>query len=66
MVNMALLAVVLILIVWAVIGIKEALTPPNPPIDNIDEHLKTIQSLPDKKSRQKYLKSLRKQDRNKK
>ena len=63
---MALLAVVLILIVWALYGIKQSLTPPNPPIDNIDEHLKTIQSLPDKKSRQKYLKSLRKQDKNKK
>lgn len=63
---MALLAVVLILIVWAINFINQSLTPPNPPIDNIDEHLKTIQSLPDKKSRQKYLKSLRKQDKNKK
>lgn len=59
---MALLAVVLILIVWAIYFIKQSLTPPNPPIDNMDEHLKTIQSLPDKKSRQKYLKGLRKQD----
>jgi hypothetical protein len=57
---MALLAVVLILIAWAVIAIREALKPTLPPIDNIQEHCKTIQQLPDKKARQKYLKNLSK------
>lgn len=54
---MHLVIVVLILIVWAVIGIKETLTPSTPPIENLDEHIKHLQSLPDQKARQKYLKS---------
>lgn len=53
---MHLVIVVLILIVWAAIGIKEALTPPAPPIENLDEHIKYVTSLPDQKARQKYLK----------
>ena len=57
---MALLAVVLILIAWAGIAIREATKPTLPPIDNIQEHCKTIQQLPDKKARQKYLKNLSK------
>ena len=57
---MALLAVVLILIAWAVIAIREATKPALPPIDNIQEHCKTIQQLPDKRARQKYLKDLSK------
>lgn len=57
---MALLAVVLILIAWAVIAIRDAAKPTLPPIDNIQEHCKTIQQLPDKKARQKYLKDLSK------
>lgn len=57
---MALLAVVLILIAWAVIAIREATKPTLPPIDNIQEHCKTIQQLSDKKARQKYLKNLSK------
>ena len=32
---MALIAVVLILIVWAILDIKEKLTPQNPPIEDI-------------------------------
>lgn len=56
---MALLALVLILIGLAIIGAKGKLTPKNPPIENTTEHLKTIMQLPDQKSRQKYLKSLR-------
>lgn len=54
---MTLIAVVLILIVWAILDIKEKLTPQNPPIEDIGEHLKTIQSLPNQKARQKYLKN---------
>ena len=54
---MALLAVVLILITWAVIGVREAAQPKNPPIDNIHEHCKTVMQLPNKKARQKWLKN---------
>ena len=57
---MALLAVVLILIAWAVIMIKDAVKPTMPAIKDINEHCKTIQQLPNKKARQKYLKSLSK------
>ena len=56
---MALLALILILIAWAIIGIKDKLTPSNPPIENTEEHLKIIMSLPNQKARQNYLKSLR-------
>ena len=56
---MALLALILILIAWAIIGIKDKLTPSNPPIENTEEHLKIIMSLPNQKARQHYLKSLR-------
>lgn len=54
---MALLVVILILLV---IWIKDKLTPSNPPIDDMQEHLKTLQQLPNQKERQKYLKNLRK------
>ena len=57
---MALLAVVLILLIWAILGIKEKFTSQNPPVDDIGEHLKTIQSLPNQKERQNYLKNIRK------
>lgn len=57
---MALLAVILILIVWGIIKLKEAATPRNPPIDNIQEHCRIIQSLPNQKTRQKYLMDLAK------
>ena len=39
---MELLGVILILIVWAIIALKEKLTPPNPPIDDMSEHLKQL------------------------
>lgn len=57
---MALAAVVVILLVWAVIGIYNAAQPTNPPIDNIQEHCKTVMQLPNKKARQKYLRDLSK------
>lgn len=57
---MALLGAILILISWAVIAIKEKVTPSKPPIKDTKEHLQKVMSLPDKKSRQKYLKSLSK------
>lgn len=54
---MYLIIVVLILLVWAVVGIKETLTPPAPPIENLNEHTRYLSSLPDQKARQKYLKN---------
>lgn len=57
---MSLLAVIVILIIWAIYAAVRAATPANPPIDNMEKHLKKVQSLPNQKARQKYLKSLRK------
>lgn len=57
---MALLIVILILIVWFIIWLKDKLTPSNPLIDDMQEHIKTIQRLPNQKARQKYLKNMRK------
>lgn len=57
---MALLVVILILIAWAVIGVREAAQPKNPPIDDVQEHCKTVMQLPNKKTRRKYLKDLSK------
>lgn len=56
---MALVVVILILLVWAVYGIKEALTPTAPPIKDLDGHTKTITQMGSQKERQKYLKSLK-------
>lgn len=52
---MYLLAVVLILIVWGIYALYNALQPPNPPFEDVDQMLKTIQSLPNPKARRKYL-----------
>ena len=52
---MYLAIVIVILIIWAVIALKEKFTPPAPPIENLDEHIEHITSLPDQKSRQEYL-----------
>ena len=49
--------VIVILLIWAGIAIKERLTPPAPPIENLDEYLKDLTSLFDQKTRQKYLKN---------
>lgn len=48
---------IVILLVWAGIAIKEKLTPPEPPIDDLDAHVRHISSLPNQKERQKYLKN---------
>lgn len=53
---MYLLVAILILFVWALYSIIKAAQPTNPPIEDMDKHLKYIQSLPNKKARQKYLK----------
>lgn len=59
---MNLLIVIGILAVWIGAGLKEKFEPKNPPIDSkdISEHCRKVLSFPDVKSRQKYLKSLRK------
>lgn len=54
---MHLAIVIVILLVWAGIALKEKLTPSAPPIEDLDEHTKYISSLPNQKARQKYLKS---------
>lgn len=54
------LIVGIIVVIIVIMLIKEKIEPPAPPIDDIHEHCKKIQSLPDKKARQRYLKSLRK------
>ena len=48
---------IVILLVWAGIAIKEKFTPPAPPIDDLDEHVRNLSSLPNQKERQKYLKN---------
>ena len=53
---MALVAVVVILIAWALYAIGKATEPSAPPIDNMAEHLNYIQSLPNQKARQRYIK----------
>ncbi|MCD8049941.1 MAG: hypothetical protein LUG52_10205 [Clostridia bacterium] len=57
---MSLLAVVLILIVWGIYKIWDALTPPAPPIDDMQEHLNYILSLDTPEQRRRYLRSRRK------
>lgn len=54
---MHLAIVIVILLVWAGIALKEKLTPSTPPIEDLDEHTKYISSLPNQKARQKYLKN---------
>lgn len=60
---MYLLAVILILLVWAIYGIVRAAQPANPPIEDMEQHLKDIQSLPNQKARQKYLKDMARKSR---
>lgn len=54
---MHLAIVIVILLVWAGIALKEKLTASAPPIEDLDEHTKHISSLPNQKARQKYLKN---------
>lgn len=56
------IAVIIILIYISVRILKEKIRPKNPPIDDIQEHCKTIMQLPNQKARQQYLKSLSKQN----
>ncbi len=57
---MSLLLFILMLLVLAGYAIVKAIQPKNPPIENMEEHLKIIQSLPNQKARQKYLRDIAK------
>lgn len=57
---MSLLLFILMLLVLVGYAIVKAIQPQNPPIENMEEHLKTIQSLPNQKARQKYLRDITK------
>ena len=50
--------VLIIIVILAVVCIKEALTPSKPAIKDIDEHLNIILSLPTVKARQDYLRKM--------
>ena len=52
---MYLAIVIVALIVIATISLKERFQKPGPPIEDLDEHMKYLMSLPDQKARQKYL-----------
>lgn len=54
-----LLVTILILLVWVVYSIIKAAQPASPPIEDMKQHLKHIQSLPNQKARKKYLKKLK-------
>lgn len=56
---MYLLVAILILLVWALYSIIKTAQPTNPPIEDMDKHLKYIQSLPNQKARKKYIKKLK-------
>ncbi len=53
---MHLVLIVVVLLICVVVSIKKALTPKQPPIENLDEHIKYLSSLPNQKARQQYLK----------
>ena len=57
---MSLLLLILMLLVLAGYAIVKAIQPKNPPIENMEEHLKIIQSLPNQKARQNYLRDIAK------
>lgn len=53
---MYLVLIVVVLLICAVVSIKKSLTPKQPPIEDINEHIKYLSSLPNQKARQEYLK----------
>ena len=54
---MSLLAVILILLLWAGIGLKDKLTPSKPPIEDMENHLRMVMQA-DPKDRKKLIKKL--------
>lgn len=57
---MNLLIVILILIGWGIYKLWDVLTPPAPPIDDMEAHLNYLLSLDTPEQRRRYLKSRRK------
>ena len=57
---MYLVITILILLVWGIYTLIDKLTPSAPPIEDMEEHLRIIQSLPNQKTRQRYLKNRKK------
>ncbi len=51
---------IIILLIWAVYAIIKKITPPAPPIENMEEHLKIIQSLPNQKNKTTILEEYQK------
>ena len=60
---MAFVVLLVALIIWIAYKIYQAATPSNPPFEDTTEMMKTIMSLPDQKSRQRWLKQRAKQAR---
>ncbi len=52
---MYLIAVVVILLVWGIYALVKSFSPPAPPIDDLDEHIKTLSQMNSQKERQRYL-----------
>lgn len=50
---MSLLTVIIILIAWAIIGGAEKAKPQNPPIEDMDAHLKKVMRASSKTERRK-------------
>lgn len=51
---MSLAIVVLILIFWAIIGIKNKLTPSAPPIENLDLYLRQMSQYDTQRERRRF------------
>lgn len=52
---MYLVAVVVILLVWGIYALIKSFTPPAPPIDDLDKHIRTLSQMNSQKERQRYL-----------
>lgn len=61
---MSLAITIIILLVWAVYSIIQKLTPPDPPIENIDEHLRQLMQCSNQQQRRKFIKADAKRRRN--
>ncbi len=53
---MYLVLVIVMLLVYGVYALIQHCRPSQPPIENMDAHLKELMQLPNAKARQKYLK----------
>lgn len=57
---MALLATILILIVWGIAGLIEKLTPEDPPIEDLDAFMEELMKTTDIKVMKRWIKSRKK------